>query len=110
MDIMTQIREGMHVVDADGKNVGKVKDFQAGDTNTVTIEGEGDLRDEPPLVGSSGILADADLSQEEQERLTHSGWVRIHKGLLARDHFVPAEALGRVEDDRLVLRPGVHFK
>ncbi len=110
MDIMTQIREGMHVVEADGKDVGKVRDFAAGDPDAVTIEGESRPRDDGTLVGSAGVLSDANVPREEAERLAHSGWVRVHKGLFTHDHFLPADELDRVEDDRVWLRPGIHLK
>lgn len=107
MDIMTQIREGMHVVDSDGKDLGKVRDFQAGDTEAVTAGVPG--LDES-LVGSVGVLLDADVPQEEAERLSHSGWVKIHKGLFTGDRFLPADELDRVEDDKLWLKPGITLK
>ncbi|MDQ4137807.1 MAG: hypothetical protein M3116_03025 [Actinomycetota bacterium] len=110
MDIMTQIREGMHVVDADGKDVGKVSDFAAGDPQGVTVEGQDDVRDEPRLVGSPGILADAGLPREEVERLSHSGWVKVHKGLFTGDRFLPADEIDRVDDDKLRLKPGITLK
>jgi hypothetical protein len=110
MDIMTRIREGMHVVDADGKDVGKVRDFQAGDQEAFTVGELNDVSRSDPLVASGGILADTDLPREEVERLSRSGWVRIHKGILTRDHFIPADEVDRVEEDRLVLRAGIHLK
>jgi hypothetical protein len=109
MDIMAEIREGMHVVDADGKDVGKVTEFSAGDPESVTV-GEGRRVPDGSFVGSVGILMDADLTEEEAERLSHSGWVRIHKGLFTHDRFLPADELDRIEDDRLLLKPGVHLK
>jgi len=108
MDIMTQIREGMHVVDADGKDLGKVTEFQAGDPDAVTT-GEAMSAPDGSFVRSVGLLMDADIPQEEAERLSHSGWVRIHKGLFTHDRFLPADQLDRIEDDRLWLRPGIHL-
>ena len=105
MDIMTEIREGMHVVDTDGKDVGKVRDFQAGDPEAVTVDG---ATDDPLVMG--GPLGDTDLPRHEAERLIRLGWVKIHKGLFTGDRFVSAEELDRVEDDKLLLRPGVHLK
>ncbi|MDQ4137808.1 MAG: hypothetical protein M3116_03030 [Actinomycetota bacterium] len=107
MDIMTQIREGMHVVDSDGKDVGKVRDFQAGDTEGVTAGGPAP---DESLVGSVGILMDADLPREEAERLSHSGWVKVHKGLFTGDRFLPADEIDRVDDDKLWLKPGITLK
>ena len=109
MDIMTQVREGMHVVDADGKDLGKIKDFQSGDPEAVTA-GEALTAPDGAFVGSVGILMDADLPQEEAERLSRSGWVRIHKGLFTHDHFLPADEVDRIEDDKVWLRPGVHLR
>jgi len=108
MDITTEIREGMHVVDSEGKEVGRVKDFQAGDPDSLTA-GVDDTAD-GVLGGSVGVLMDADVSREEAERLSHSGWVRIHKGLFSHDRFLPADELDRIDDDKLWLKPGITLK
>ena len=109
MDIMTQIREGMHVVDSDGKDVGKVRDFQAGDAaGDATIGTAGAL--DATLGGSVGVLEDADLPRHEAERLSRTGWVKIHKGLFTGDRFLSVDELDRVDDDKLWLRSGIHLK
>ncbi len=108
MDILAEVRENMHVVDADGKNLGKIKDFESGDPEAVTV---GEDRHSPnnSFVGSSGILLDVDLPPEEVQRLAHSGWVRVHKGFFSHDRFIPADELDRVADDKLWLKPGIRI-
>jgi hypothetical protein len=104
MEIITEISEGMHVVDWEGNDLGKVKDFQSGDPEEF-----GGV--EPPdasLIGSIGPLIDADVPQAEAEHLSRIGWVRIHKGMFHHDKFVGADGLDRLEDDKLWLKPGVH--
>jgi hypothetical protein len=108
MDIMTQIREGMHVVDSDGKDVGKIRDFQAGDgTDEFAVGSPGVLGADEPL---AGVLGDADLPRHEAERLSRLGWVKIHKGLFTGDRFLSVEELDRVDDDKVWLRPGINLK
>ena len=105
MDIMTQIREGMHVVDSDGKDVGKIRDFQAGDgTDEFAVGTPG--ADEP----LAGALGDADLPRHEAQRLSRLGWVKVHKGLFTGDRYLSAEELDRVDDDKVWLRQGIHLK
>jgi len=114
MDIMTRIHRGIHVVDANGKNMGKIDDFQAGEPESVMSVGLLDsTRHHPvghPFVESAAVLTEADLSDEEAERLAHSGWVRIHKGPHLHPHFLPADEIDRVEDDKVWLKPGVKLK
>jgi hypothetical protein len=106
MEIMTQLTEGMHVVDSDGKDVGKVRDFQAGDPEGfIGIDG---AAPDASLMGSVGPLIDADVPQAEAERLSRLGWVRIHRGILHHDRFVAADGLDRIDDEKLYLKPGVH--
>ena len=102
MDIMTQIREGMHVVDSDGKDVGKIREFQAGDGTDEFAVGT----DEP----LAGALEDADLPRHEAQRLSRLGWVKVHKGLFTGDRFLSVEELDRVQDDKVWLRPGIQLK
>ena len=110
MDIMAQIREGMHVVDSDGKDVGKIRDFQAGDgTDEFAAGVPGGVAADDPLV-DTGPLGDADLPRHEAQRLGRLGWVKIHKGLFTGDRFLSAEELDRVDDDKVWLRPGIHLK
>jgi hypothetical protein len=101
MDIMTQVREGMHVVDSDGKDVGKIREFQAGDGTDEFAVGDDDL---------SGALADADIPRHEARRLSRLGWVKVHKGLFTGDRFLSVEELDRVDDDKVWLRPGISLK
>ena len=42
-DPMHEVREGMRVVDSDGKAIGKVEDFKMGDPSVTTAAGESDI-------------------------------------------------------------------
>jgi hypothetical protein len=111
MDIMTQIREGMHVVDSDGKDVGKIRDFQAGDgTDEFAGGAAAGAGPDQPLAGPVGALLEEDLPRHEAQRLSRLGWVKVHKGLFTGDRFLSAEELDRVEDDKVWLRPGIELK
>ena len=111
MNIMTQIREGMHVVYSDGKDVGKIRDFQAGDETDELGGGAvtGSAPDEP-VGGGLDALSGADLPRHEVERLNRIGWVKIHKGLFSGDRFLSVEELDRVEDDKVWLKPVITLK
>jgi hypothetical protein len=111
MHIMTQIREGMHVVYSDGKDVGKIRDFQAGDESEEYGGGAitGSAHDEP-VGGQLDALSAADLPRHEMERLNRIGWVKVHKGLFTGDRFLSVEELDRVEDDKVWLKPGITLK
>jgi len=65
MDIMTGIRKGMHVVDANGKNLGRIDEFQAGDPEAVMadelLESSRHHPGAHPFSESVDVLTDANL-------------------------------------------------
>jgi hypothetical protein len=104
MDIMVGLSEGQEVVDSDGKHVGKVRDFAAGEPEDEVSEADASL------AGSGGTMMLAELSTEDAFRLSRSGWVRIQKGHFTHDRFLPLSDLDRVDGDKLWLKSGVHLK
>jgi len=104
MDIMVGLSEGQEVVDSDGKHVGKVRDFAAGEPEDVVSESDASL------AGAGGTMVLSQLSTEDAYRLSRSGWVRIQKGRFTHDRFVSLDDLDRVDADKLWLKSGVHVK
>jgi hypothetical protein len=83
---ITQVREGMPVVDASGEHIGKVDFVKLGDPEAVTAEGEA-TSSEPHVVG------------ELRERLLRLGFIKIdRKGLLRADAYAAADEIDRVQD------------
>lgn len=109
MEVIEQVREGMHVVASDGKKVGKVEDLKLGDPEAVTAEGQTD----PETGGlvNTGIAAFAGTSKlphHTAERLLRIGYVKVDKpGLLTGHAYFAADELDRVEDDTLWLKEGL---
>jgi hypothetical protein len=86
-----KVVEGMRVVDADGDEVGKVEFVKLGDPQAVTIAGQ-DLGAMP------------DLPRELAERLLRTGYLRVdRKGFFAKDAYVSATDIDRVEGDTVYL-------
>lgn len=97
-----EVREGMHVLDADGQEVGTVVQVQMGDAQAVTGEGQ------QGSVGMSALLAAAftagpTIPEQERERLVRLGYLRLAGGLLSGDRYVTADHVVRVDGDRVQL-------
>jgi hypothetical protein len=86
------VREGMKVVDASGKEIGKVEFVKMGDPEAVTTQGEETGSDEPRI------------ADERRDRFLRVGFVKIdRKGFLRPDAYVPADEIDRVQDDAVHL-------
>jgi hypothetical protein len=84
---ITQVLEGMPVVDAAGEQIGKVEFVKLGDPEAVTAQGEDTAGSEPHVVG------------ELRERLLRVGFIKIdRKGLLRADAYAAADEIDRVQD------------
>lgn len=101
MDVMSQIREGMKVVDQSGQEIGTIEELKEGDPQAVTAEGQAP-RGDNSLVGevSEALGAGADLPEQFRERLLRLGYIKIDsKGLFKADCYAGADRLARVQDD-----------
>jgi hypothetical protein len=84
---ITQVREGMPVVDASGEHIGTVDFVKLGDPEAVTAQGEEPEGSEPHIVG------------ELRDRLLRLGFIKIdRKGLLRADAYAAADEIDRVQD------------
>jgi hypothetical protein len=82
-----KVVEGMRVVDANGKEIGKVEHVKMGDPDAVTTRGQ----DEG---------ARPNLQPPFADRLLRIGYLKVdRKGLFARDVYVAASEIDQVEDD-----------
>ena len=103
-DPMRDVREGMKVVDSDGKVIGKVEDFKMGDPAVTTAAGESQIAPEDffDVYGRQD-----EISPHLARRLLRIGFVEIdRKGLFRHNQIVASDQLDRVDDGKLVLKPG----
>ncbi|MEV4753570.1 hypothetical protein AB0J86_00405 [Micromonospora sp. NPDC049559] len=100
-DAIAQVTTGMRVVDADGNEVGTVLSTAPGDPNAVAAQN-------PP--GGTGMLSgkvphtedgdEPEVPADLAARLLRTGYLRVDgKGLLARDLYVAADQIARVNQD-----------
>lgn len=113
-----QVHSGMHVVDADGDEVGTVKDVVLGDPEAATAPdvlppnrpaglsfgGPGATVPVAVPVGTlGGILGDqatGDLPDVERARLLRAGYVLVDlKGLFSGKKFAAADDIAEVQGD-----------
>lgn len=101
-----QIREGMHVVDSAGEDVGTVSVVQMGDPEAATVEGE-ESGGEGFLGGVAnafGFEDEPDLPPTLQARLMRFGFIKVDgKGLFAADRYVRADRIDGVSGDTVRL-------
>jgi hypothetical protein len=101
------VRDGMKVVDSEGKNVGKVEFVKMGDAGAVTEQGN-----EPQNTGLIGNIAQAVGSDPEPDvpgpmraRLLRSGYVKIDGGFFfGTDRYVSPDQIANVQGDTVHLR------
>ncbi|MGH3502163.1 MAG: hypothetical protein ACRDQA_14945 [Nocardioidaceae bacterium] len=96
-----EVREGMEVVDATGTRIGTVDTIKMGDPEAETAQGQGRGRKRDPLsrfASTFGPGEEPDLPPDLVDRLLRRGFVKVDsKGLLARDAYVEADRIDRVE-------------
>ena len=105
MEVIEQVREGMHVVATDGKKIGKVEDLKMGDPEAVTSDGQTDP-ETGGLMGSviNGFAESSNLPHHTAERLLRIGYVKVDRsGFLTGHAYFAADELDRVEGDTLWL-------
>jgi hypothetical protein len=86
-----KVYEGMKVVDVNGEEVGKVEFVKLGDPGAISIQGE-----DPDVM--------PDLPPSFAARLMLTGYLKVdRKGLFARDAYVSATEIDRVEDNTVRL-------
>lgn len=110
-NVLRSVHEGMKVVDASRKEIGRVDWVQYGndDPETPDIEARTTEGMEDPQRGTlMDTIIDAfrvdDLPEELRQRLLMQGFVRIDsEGIFAADRYVLPDQIAGVSDDELVL-------
>jgi hypothetical protein len=107
----TLIKEGMEVIDVNGKSLGHVDAVRFGDDNprddyhTETAP----VPDETPVEQIAESVAEAftgrdDIAEELRQRLLRYGYLHLDGGLLLRgDRYITPDQVARVHDDHVHL-------
>lgn len=104
---LSAVREGMHVVDAAGEDVGKVETVQMGDVEAGTTAGNEDMPARPLdlFAEALGGEREPDVPEPLRSRLVRDGYVKIDSSkLLDADRYVPSSDVRGVEGDRVMLK------
>ncbi len=132
-ETLTNVREGMKVVDSTGEEIGEVRTLRSGDTASVTVDDAGDMGGGGGVMpipvgvgtgGSSGTGAGAgagagvvglfgsaageggepNVAEPAYSRLTRVGFIKIDsKGFFASDRYAGADQVTQVEGDTVYL-------
>lgn len=104
-NVLLSVKEGMDVVDIEGKHVGKVSYVQFGDedpTNPApqTVTGTAPLDQDDSLVDevARALVGEGDVPESLRGQLLRYGFIRIDSGFLRRDRFATADQIVRVVD------------
>ncbi|NJC23764.1 hypothetical protein BJ994_002840 [Arthrobacter pigmenti] len=102
MNDLSEVREGMDVLNAGGKKIGTVKSVKMGDPEAVTPEGQ--TQERGGIVNFlSGAFSTDDVDDERAERLLRLGYVEVDGTGIGNNFYEAADAVDRVDDD------GVHL-
>ncbi len=103
---ITQVREGMTVVDAGGDDIGKVSFVKMGDPAAMTIVGEesGGGQGALDADGTFGGDGDPDLPEAFRNELIRVGYIQIDaKGWFGGDRYASADQIADVSGDTVRL-------
>ena len=127
-NVLSQVREGMQVIDSAGDDVGKVDMVHIGDPGAATTAGQSTDDDNAGVVvaaplssgtntgsslgggsgvaGLAGMLGGGEIDVDEplRSQLLRTGFVRVDgKGWFGTDHYLPAERIASVSGDTVTL-------
>ncbi len=92
MTILEEVREGMRVVDANGAEVGHVKQLRMGDPGAASTEGQTTAGGWGPLDAFLG--AEPRVPEEQAERYVRLGYIKVEgKGIVIRDFYAGADQI-----------------
>lgn len=108
MNPLSRVREGMHVVDAKGEDVGKVEMVQMGDADARTTAGNEERPVNPMFEAFAEALGgerEPDVPEPLRSRLVRAGYVKIDSSrLMDADRYVSSSNVREVSGDRVMLR------
>jgi hypothetical protein len=100
MHPINDVREGMTVVDAADKHVGKVVFVKLGDPEAATPAGQVDLETPDFLEGfREAFRGSDDVPRERAEELFRTGYIEVDPPGLGRNRFFAADEIAGVEGD-----------
>ncbi|MBV9175039.1 MAG: hypothetical protein JOZ81_33710 [Chloroflexi bacterium] len=103
---LVQVREGMHVLDAAGDEVGRVQLVQMGDPESTTVSDTDKPRDIIGVVGESIFPneREPDVPEPLRSRLRRTGYIKIDgPDLMDTDRYVASNRVTEVSGDRVRL-------
>ncbi|MBB5789239.1 hypothetical protein [Jiangella mangrovi] len=102
-DRLSDVREGMTVVDALGEELGTVAEVKMGDPEAVTAAGQqAEPGGDDLLTSVVRSIWDAGLPEQEAARLSRVGYLRVDR-TLARDLYAAGDEVHRVDGEMVRL-------
>ena len=101
-DRLSDVREGMTVVDALGEELGTVAEVRMGDPEAVTTRGQEPEQGDDLLSTARGIWSGPGLPDEERARLLRVGFLRVDR-TLSKDLYAAGDEVHRVDGEMVRL-------
>ncbi|GAA2173396.1 hypothetical protein GCM10009784_07510 [Arthrobacter parietis] len=102
MNDLSEVREGMDVINAEGKKIGTVKSVKMGDPQAVTPEGQ--TQERGGLVSFlAGAFSTEEVDEERAQRLLRLGYIHVDGTGIGNNFYEAADAVERIDD------AGVHL-
>lgn len=105
---LTQIQEGMQVIDVNGDKVGKVDSVRFGDEDyqqpgAETNEGYFDANQDTYIDIVAQVFDPIDVPEEIQARMYRHGFLGVDTGLLKKDRYVLMDKVSHIRDNEIHL-------
>lgn len=98
-----RVHEGMVVVGADGKEIGKVKLIRMGDPEAVSTEGQ----ERTITFATLALKEEPDVPEALRSGLLRMGYLKVERGgvlgIGEREHYVRSDRIAKVAGDQVVL-------
>ncbi len=103
-DRLSDVREGMTVVDALGEELGTVAEVRMGDSEAVTTAGQEPGPSGDDLLGTAAraVWGGPDLPEQAVARFRRVGYLRVDR-TLAKDLYAAADEVHRVDGEMVRL-------
>lgn len=98
-----RVREGMEVFDLEDNKIGTVDMVKMGDPEATTTRGE-EPTPQAGVMPMSDEAYEPEVDEPLRSELVRAGFLKIDGGLFGADRYVPADAIDRVEGDKVFIR------
>lgn len=102
-NVLSQVREGMSVVDTSDEEIGTVETVQLGDPGAVTAEGQAGAGRGGVLGTLAEVFGDRSESPQFAAQLARTGYLKVDTKGLGKDLYASSEQVAEVSGETVRL-------